>query len=91
VFSTLVVGIAHMGDAKSVGRIFGKSLAWFFIASLVSLALGMIMANLLQPGAGVALPSPDAAGAGLATSKFTVKEFFNHLVPKSIVEAMAQN
>jgi Na+/H+-dicarboxylate symporter len=84
-------GIAHMGDAKSVGRIFGKSLAWFFIASLVSLALGMIMANLLQPGAGVALPSPDAAGAGLATSKFTVKEFFNHLVPKSIVEAMAQN
>ncbi|EIJ46166.1 proton glutamate symport protein [Herbaspirillum sp. GW103] len=91
VFSTLVVGIAHMGDAKSVGRIFGKSLAWFFIASLVSLALGMIMANLLQPGAGVALPSPDAAGAGLATGKFTVKEFFNHLVPKSIVEAMAQN
>ncbi|MBG7621304.1 dicarboxylate/amino acid:cation symporter [Herbaspirillum sp. AP02] len=91
VFSTLVVGIAHMGDAKSVGRIFGKSLAWFFIASLVSLALGMIMANLLQPGAGVALPPPDAAGAGLATGKFTIKEFFNHLVPKSIVEAMAQN
>ncbi len=91
VFSTLVVGIAHMGDAKSVGRIFGKSLLWFVIASLVSLALGMIMANLLQPGAGVALPSPDAAGAGLATSKFTVKEFFNHLVPKSVVEAMAQN
>jgi Na+/H+-dicarboxylate symporter len=91
VFSTLVVGIAHMGDAKSVGRIFGKSLAWFFIASLVSLALGMIMANLLQPGAGVALPAPDAAAAGLATSKFTVKEFFNHLVPKSIVEAMSQN
>lgn len=91
VFSTLVVGIAHMGDAKSVGRIFGKSLGWFMAASLVSLALGMIMANLLQPGAGVALPPPDAVGAGLATSKFTVKEFFNHLVPKSVAEAMAQN
>jgi Na+/H+-dicarboxylate symporter len=91
VFSTLVVGIAHMGDAKSVGRIFGKSLAWFMLASLVSLALGMIMANLLQPGAGVALPPPDAASAGLATGKFTVKEFFNHLVPKSVAEAMAQN
>ncbi|MBO9538688.1 dicarboxylate/amino acid:cation symporter [Herbaspirillum sp.] len=91
VFSTLVVGIAHMGDAKSVGRIFGKSLGWFLLASLVSLALGMIMANLLQPGAGVALPPPDAAGAGLATGKFTVKEFFNHLVPKSVAEAMAQN
>ncbi|MBB5391598.1 MULTISPECIES: dicarboxylate/amino acid:cation symporter [unclassified Herbaspirillum] len=91
VFSTLVVGIAHMGDAKSVGRIFGKSLAWFMLASLVSLALGMIMANLLQPGAGVSLPPPDAAGAGLATGQFTVKEFFNHLVPKSVAEAMAQN
>lgn len=91
VFSTLVVGIAHMGDAKSVGRIFGKSLGWFLAASLVSLALGMLMANLLQPGAGVALPPPDAAGAGLATGKFTIKEFFNHLVPKSVAEAMAQN
>ncbi|NUU04625.1 dicarboxylate/amino acid:cation symporter [Herbaspirillum robiniae] len=91
VFSTLVVGIAHMGDAKSVGRIFGKSLGWFFAASLVSLALGMVMANLLKPGMGVALPPPDAAGVGLATGKFTVKEFFNHLVPKSVAEAMAQN
>ena len=91
VFSTLVVGIAHMGDARSVGRIFAKSLSWFFLASLVSLALGMVMANLLQPGAGVALPAPDAAAAGLATSKFTLKEFFNHLVPRSVAEAMAQN
>ncbi|EJN08752.1 dicarboxylate/amino acid:cation symporter [Herbaspirillum sp. YR522] len=91
VFSTLVVGIAHMGDARSVGRIFAKSLSWFFLASLVSLSLGMVMANLLQPGAGVALPTPDAATAGLATSKFTLKEFFNHLVPRSVAEAMAQN
>ncbi|MFL9926978.1 dicarboxylate/amino acid:cation symporter [Herbaspirillum lusitanum] len=92
VFSTLVVGIAHMGDAKSVGRIFAKSLTWFLLASLVSLALGTIMANLLQPGAGVALPPPDAgAVTGLATSKLNVKEFFNHLVPKSVAEAMAQN
>src|SRR5215468_7027694 len=50
VFSTLVVGIAHMGDAASVGRVFGKALAWFFTASLVSLVLGLVMANLLQPG-----------------------------------------
>src|SRR6476659_2597418 len=47
VFSTLVVGIAHMGDAKSVGRVFGKALGWFVTASLVSVILGLIMANLL--------------------------------------------
>src|SRR5438477_7037993 len=50
VFSTLVVGIAHLGDAASIGRVFAKALAWFIAASLVSLMLGLIFANLLQPG-----------------------------------------
>lgn len=92
VFSTLVVGIAHMGDAASVGRVFGKSLAWFITASLVSLVLGLVMANLLQPGANLGLPLPDiGTSANLATSKFTVKDFVTHLVPKSFAEAMANN
>src|SRR3954451_6253382 len=59
VFSTLVVGIAHMGDASSVGRVFAKALGWFVTASLVSLVLGMILANLLQPGHNLGLPLPD--------------------------------
>jgi len=92
VFSTLVVGIAHMGDAKSVGRVFGKALAWFITASLVSLILGLFMANLLQPGANLGLPLPDiGASANLATAKFTLKDFVNHAVPKSFAEAMANN
>jgi len=92
VFSTLVVGIAHMGDAKSVGRVFFKAMAWFLTASLVSLVLGLILANLLAPGKGLSVPLPDVGAAtGLATSKFTLKEFINHLVPKSFAEAMAAN
>src|SRR3982750_4189134 len=63
VFSTLVVGIAHMGDAKSVGRIFAKSLGWFVIASIVSLLLGLVFANLLQPGKDLGLPLPDIGAA----------------------------
>ena len=59
VFSTLVVGIAHMGDAASVGRVFGKALGWFITASLVSLVLGLVMANWLQPGHNLGLPLPD--------------------------------
>src|SRR4029078_4982165 len=50
VFSTLVVGIAHMGDAASVGRVFAKAIGWFVIASLVSLVLGLVLANVLPPG-----------------------------------------
>ncbi|NDZ12588.1 dicarboxylate/amino acid:cation symporter [Variovorax sp. WS11] len=92
VFSTLVVGIAHMGDAASVGRVFGKALGWFITASLVSLVLGLIMANLLQPGHNLGLPLPDiGSSANLATSKFTLKDFVSHLVPKSFAEAMANN
>jgi Na+/H+-dicarboxylate symporter len=92
VFSTLVVGIAHMGDAASVGRVFGKALGWFITASLISLVLGLIMANLLQPGHNLGLPLPDiGASANLATSKFTLKDFVSHLVPKSFAEAMANN
>ncbi|CAN5500732.1 dicarboxylate/amino acid:cation symporter [soil metagenome] len=92
VFSTLVVGIAHMGDAASVGRVFGKAMGWFVTASLVSLVLGLILANLLQPGHDLGLPLPDiGASANLATSKFTIKDFVSHLVPKSFAEAMANN
>jgi Na+/H+-dicarboxylate symporter len=92
VFSTLVVGIAHMGDAKSVGRVFGKALGWFVTASLVSLVLGLVMANLLEPGKNLGLPLPDiGTSANLATAKFTLKDFVSHLVPKSFAEAMAHN
>jgi Na+/H+-dicarboxylate symporter len=92
VFSTLVVGIAHMGDAASVGRVFVKAIGWFVAASLVSLVLGMILANLLQPGHNLGLPLPDiGSSANLATAKFTLKDFVSHLVPKSFAEAMANN
>ncbi|MFW0757908.1 dicarboxylate/amino acid:cation symporter [Pseudomonas sp. H11T01] len=92
VFSTLVVGIAHMGDAASVGRVFAKSLGWFVTASLVSLVVGLVMANLLQPGHNLGLPLPDiGAHTNLATSAFTLKDFVLHLVPKSFAEAMANN
>jgi Na+/H+-dicarboxylate symporter len=92
VFSTLVVGIAHMGDAASVGRVFAKALGWFITASLVSLLLGLVLANVLQPGHNLGLPLPDiGSSANLATAKFTLKDFVSHLVPKSFAEAMANN
>src|SRR3954453_6830535 len=92
VFSTLVVGIAHMGDARSVGRIFAKALGWFVLASVVSLLLGLVFANLLQPGKDLGLPLPDiGAATNLKTASFTLKEFVTHLVPRSFAEAMTNN
>ena len=50
VFSTLVVGIAKLGDLKTVGRVGGKAMLWFISASLVSLLLGLVLVNFFQPG-----------------------------------------
>jgi Na+/H+-dicarboxylate symporter len=92
VFSMLVVGIAHMGDAESIGRIGLKAMAWFIVASLVSLTIGMVMVNILRPGDNLGLPLPEASAAtNLKVSALSLKEFVTHLVPKSIVEAMANN
>ncbi|MBB2981904.1 hypothetical protein FHX58_004769 [Paraburkholderia tropica] len=60
VFATLVVGVAKMGDAKAVGRVGVRTLAWFLGATFVSLLLGALVANWLQPGAGLNLPLPDS-------------------------------
>ena len=92
VFSTLVVGIAHMGDASSVGRVFAKAMAWFVTASFLSLLLGLVLSHLLQPGLHMNLPLPEATSAtGLAHAGFSIHDFVKHLVPQSVVEAMAEN
>ena len=75
-----------------MGRVFAKALGWFITASLISLLLGLVFANWLQPGHNLGLPLPDiGASTNLATSKFTLKDFVSHLVPKSFAEAMANN
>ena len=92
VFSTLVAGIAHMGDVAALGRVGLRSLVWFILASLVSLTLGLILVNALQPGIGLNLPlPPTTAAAGVETASFNLKDFVTHLVPASIFEAMASN
>jgi Na+/H+-dicarboxylate symporter len=92
VFATLVAGIAHMGDVAALGRIGIRSLAWFILASLVSLTLGLILVTLLHPGVGLNLPLPPAtAASGVETAAFNLKDFISHLVPASIFEAMSTN
>jgi Na+/H+-dicarboxylate symporter len=92
VFSTLVAGSAHMGDVAALGRVGVRSLGWFIVASLVSLTLGLILVNALQPGVGLNLPIPPAtATSGVETAAFNLKDFVSHVVPQSIFEAMADN
>ena len=92
VFATLVGGIAHMGSGSKLGRIFAKTMGWFVSASFVSLLLGLVMVNLLQPGANFPGTLPDKAqSTGLPVSAFSIEKFLTHLIPTSIADAMAQN
>ncbi|OYU83581.1 MAG: dicarboxylate/amino acid:cation symporter [Flavobacterium sp. BFFFF2] len=94
VFSTLVVGIAKLGDVKAVGRIGGKAMLWFFTASLISLLIGMFWVNFLQPGTGLVLTSAETESLGSiaeTTTSFSVQHFVEHIIPKSVFEALATN
>ena len=89
VLSTLVVGIGHMGDAATVGRVGAKTMGWFVSASIVSLLLGLLMVDILQPGVGIQIADQSTTTANLSTAAFSVENFVDHVVPTSIFKALA--
>ena len=90
VFASLVPAIARMGGAGEIGRIGIKALAWFLGASCLSLTIGLLMGHWLQPGANLHL-SMASTGTQGNEAGFTFADFMTHLIPRSIVEAMAGN
>ena len=90
VFSTLVVGIAKLGDIKTVGRIGGKTLIWFLGASLLSLTFGLIIMNIFKLGQNLHLPIPEGS-TGIEQSSLSFQTFISHVFPKSVIESMANN
>lgn len=92
VFTTLVVGVARLGDIKAVGRIGGKTLLWFLCMSFLSLLLGLVLVNIFQPGVAMKLPLPDVhSSSGVDKAALTLKDFFYHVFPTSFIDAMARN
>lgn len=94
VFSTLVVGIAKLGDLKAVGRVGGKAMLWFITASLASLLIGMMLVNWLEPGKAIDMSQADNEGLKdlmNKTQEFSLAKFVEHIIPKSVFEAMATN
>ncbi|MCP2037591.1 dicarboxylate/amino acid:cation symporter [Chryseobacterium sp. HSC-36S06] len=94
VFTTLVVGIAKMSDIKMIGRVGTKAMLWFITASLVSLMIGLVFVNWLEPGKVMQLPIPAAGDAGdvVANSQgLSLEQFVKHIIPKSLFEAFATN
>jgi Na+/H+-dicarboxylate symporter len=95
VFTTLVVGIAHMEDAAAIRGVGFKAIFWFILASMVSLTVGLLMFHLLSSvwdlGANLGMTSEVTTKTSVDASNFTLKEFITHLIPTSIFDAMATN
>src|SRR5665213_2308124 len=103
VFLTIVVGIASMGDLKKVGRVGGKALLYFEVVTTLALAIGLLVANVIQPGAGVhaaAATAPETAGPPAARDsraaqyakegeKRSFVDFLLNIIPENVVGAFA--
>ena len=92
VFATLVAGVGKMDKEQNVGRIGGKAMLWFISASIVSLGIGMLLVNYFQPGQILQMDIPDTQSKHHVVEHVpTLRNFIAHSVPKSIIDAMAQN
>ena len=92
IFCTVVSGIAHISEVKKVGRVAIKALVYFEVVSTFALALGLIVGNVLHPGAGFQGQSNAAAVAGYAKQASEMKsvDFVLHIIPETVVGAFAQ-
>lgn len=91
VLSTLVVGVANIGDARTVGRMGIKTIGWFVFASLASLTLGLVLVNILQPGQAFAGQLPETAASVVKADEFTLMHFIDQLFPENIILAMSSH
>lgn len=93
IFFTIVLGIAHMGDMKKVGRVGGKALLYFEVVTTLAIIIGLVVANVLKPGVGVHVPQGDIAKLNTYTAQageINWLEFIAHIIPKNIFEAFTK-
>lgn len=93
IFLTIVLGISSMGSMKKVGRVGGKALLYFEIVTTFALIIGMVVANLVKPGAGLSVNNLDRGSIAAyqkGASEINWVEFITHIVPANVVEAFAK-
>ncbi len=93
IFFTIIAGVAGAGDMRKAGRIGGKALLYFEVVTTLALVVGMIVANVIKPGAGVStahLQTDKVATYSEKAKDMNWGEFFAHIVPSNVVDAFAK-
>lgn len=92
VLSVLIVGVAKIGDFKTVGRMGIKTLVYFTCATLIALSIGLVIVNVFEPGKKIHIDMPEAgAENGVKIQPQTAKNFVSHIIPESVIDSMAHN
>lgn len=95
IFTTVVVGLAGMGDLKKIGRVGAKALIYFEVVTTLALLIGLVVANVFTPGAGfhadpTSLDASKVAKYGTASQQMSTLDFVLHIIPKTFVSAFAE-
>jgi aerobic C4-dicarboxylate transport protein len=96
IFCTIVVGIAGMEDMKKVGKTGGYALIYFEVVSTIALIVGLVIVNVVQPGAGMNIDPATLDTKGIAAytkpgQMQSTTEFLLNVIPYSVVDAFAKN
>ncbi len=95
IFCTVVTGIAGMEDMKKVGRVGGKALLYFEVVTTFALFIGLVVVNVVQPGAGMNanvanLDTKEIAKYTTAAKSQNTVDFLMHVIPDTMVDAFAK-
>lgn len=93
IFFTIVLGIVGAGSMKKVGRVGGKALIYFEVVTTVALIIGLLVANLIKPGAGITFngaQSSQVTDLANQAKELHWSEFLWHIVPSNIIDAFAK-
>ncbi|MEC6830509.1 dicarboxylate/amino acid:cation symporter [Photobacterium toruni] len=91
IFCTLTSGIMKLKDISAIRNIGGRAISWFIVASVLSIFIGLIMVVLIKPGSGMNLISTNVQSLNIDTNSLSFRSFISHMIPTSIVGAMASN
>ena len=93
IFLTIVLGIANMSDLRKVGRVGGKALLYFEIVTTFALAIGLVVVNVIKPGAGLdvsRIAGGDISRYTTQAQQMTFVDFVTHIVPANMLEAFVR-
>jgi len=90
VFTSIISGVASVGDARQVGSLFAKTLGWYVTSSALAILIGLAVVNAIRPGDGAAIAGVSGGGLPELDTPSSMVELFLDMVPVNVVDAASK-